>query len=136
MLRVIFCDILGPAARRFDIIETFEDGDSTERHRARSGTKRTDVRPSGYFEVDGVRVPLEASPDLVDGFLGVMAEEAVKNPNLIRNPEKLLKQVIQELDLALFLQDAGGSIKEVERNALPGQRDLVQEGPSNEDVNL
>lgn len=105
----VFCDILGPAARRFDIIETFEDGESIERHRIRPGTKRTDVRPSGYFEDDGVRVPLEATPDLIDGYLGIMAGRTAKMPNLIRNPEKLTKQVIQEFDLFRFLQNAEGT---------------------------
>lgn len=112
MLRVIFCDVLGRATRRFDIIETFEEEDSNEQPgtneqpHPRPGTKRTNIRPSGHFIVDGVRVPLEASPDLIDTYLGIMAEEAAKTPDLIRDPKGLVARVIQEVDLSLMLIDA------------------------------
>lgn len=105
MLRVIFCDVLGPVARRFDFIETFEDRDSTERPRTRPGVKRTSVRPSGHFKDDGVQVPLEACPDLIDNYLSLMAEEAAKNPSLIRVPKGLAARVIQEVNLSFMLKD-------------------------------
>lgn len=94
LARVLYPHVLGKTAQEIFITDTYDEGTSSEYPRLKPGRKQTEKRASGRF-VD-FDVPLEACFDEVDELMCSMRTYAAEDPNLMRDPNKLVELGFQE----------------------------------------